>query len=222
MIPIGDTAPRSGIPFVTLLLIGANIYVFKLLLDSGPEGAERIITQYGLIARAIRDPTYAENIGLATYSVFPFVTAQFLHGDLVHLLSNVWSLWLFGDNVESKFGNFKFLLFYLLTGVGAFVAQYMVYPDSPVPAIGASGAIAGIMGAYFIYFPGANIKLLLPVFILPFFFQVPAILFMMFWFYTQFLSGLSASTAELGGVAWWAHIGGFVCGAVISPLFAKK
>ena len=153
------------------------------------------------------------------------ITSMFLHGGWMHLIGNMWFLWVYGDNVEDALGHGKYLLFYLLCGVAAAAAQYVVYPDSRVPTLGASGAIAGVMGAYLIKFPHSRILTLIPIF---FFFttlELPAVLILVYWFVLQFFSGFGSigySQVSQGGVAWFAHIGGFIAGMILIKTMGTK
>jgi membrane associated rhomboid family serine protease len=152
--------------------------------------------------------------GLLHYAVFPFFTSMFLHGGWLHLLGNMLYLYIFGDNVEDALGHVRYLLFYLACGVAASVTHLALNLDSVVPTVGASGAIAGVLGAYFLLYPKAKVLTLLPIFIFIQIVEIPAFLFLGFWFLLQFISGTVASASQnAGGVAWWAHIGGFAAGA---------
>jgi membrane associated rhomboid family serine protease len=164
--------------------------------------------------------------GVSTVERFrPLFTSMFLHGGWLHLGGNMLYLWVFGDNIEDRLGHVLFLFFYLACGLGAALAQIYINPTSKIPMVGASGAVAGVLGAYLILFPHARVLALIPIL---FFFQIielPALLFLLFWFLMQFLSGAIAITAapyEAGGVAWWAHIGGFVSGVVLAFLLPKR
>lgn len=160
--------------------------------------------------------------GRAALAYAPFVTSIFLHGGLFHLISNMWALWLFADNVEDRLGSARFLFLYLLTGVAANLAHYFANPASSVPTIGASGAIAGVMGAYFLLYPRARIITLLPVLFYPLIVEIPAAFYLLVWFATQLINAgaVSAASAVAGGVAWWAHIGGFAAG-LAAVIFLK-
>jgi membrane associated rhomboid family serine protease len=202
MIPLRDVIPSRTTPYVTFLLIALNTLVFVYQFTMG-EAIEEFILYFGLIP--------------AAFSWVAVLTSMFLHGGLLHFGGNMLYLWIFGDNVEDRMGHGRFLVFYLLCGTAAAMAQTIVNPDSVVPMIGASGAIAGVMGAYFVLYPRSRIVTLLPLF---FFFQiveVPAIFFLGFWFLMQLLSGVgSMATATggepSGGIAFWAHAAGFVAG----------
>jgi membrane associated rhomboid family serine protease len=147
-------------------------------------------------------------------------SSMFLHGGWMHLIGNMWTLWIFGDNVEDRLGRGRFLLYYLVCGLVAAYVHYLTGPRSGIPVVGASGAIAGVMGGYFVLFPRARIVTLLPIFIFIQIVTLPAVVFLAFWFFAQLLNGMVATAASFGGgVAWWAHVGGFLAGAVmILPL----
>ena len=201
MIPIRDVIPSRTTPFVTFTIIGLNAVMFLWELSLGPDASE-LVFRFGLIP--------------ASFSWVNVFTSMFVHGGLLHFGGNMLYLWIFGDNVEDRMGHGRFLVFYLLCGVAAALAQTITAPDSVIPMVGASGAIAGVMGAYFVLYPKSRIVTLIPIF---FFFQVievPAILFLGIWFLMQFLSGLgsivSVASGSTGGVAFWAHVAGFVAG----------
>jgi membrane associated rhomboid family serine protease len=149
---------------------------------------------------------------------------MFLHGGWMHIIGNMWTLWIFGDNVEDRMGPLRFVLFYLLCGLAAGVTHWLTNPDSTIPTVGASGAIAGVLGAYFFLYPHARIIAMVPIFFWPFFFELPAITYLGFWILSQIFSGtLSlALPKDVGGVAWWAHVGGFIAGAALHRLFVKR
>ena len=203
MIPLRDVIPSRTAPVVTVTLIGLNILMFVLQMAQGPDG-DAFIRTWGLVPEA--------------FSWVTVFTSMFLHGGLLHLGANMLYLWIFGDNVEDRLGHGRFLLFYLLCGVAAAVAQAMISPDSRVPMVGASGAIAGVMGAYFVLYPRSRIVTLVPIFIFFQIVEIPAIFFLGLWFVLQFLSGVgSVATAAgriSGGIAFWAHVAGFAAGVV--------
>ena len=198
MIPLRDIIPSRTTPIVTIALIVTNVLVFLFELSLGP---------------AVNDFTLYFGLVPAAFSWVAVFTSMFLHGGLFHVAGNMLYLWIFGDNVEDRMGHGRFLVFYLLCGIAAALAQTIAAPDSVVPMVGASGAIAGVMGAYFVLYPKSRIVTLIPLF---FFFQiveVPAIFFLGIWFLMQFLSGVgSIVTAAQGGVAFWAHVAGFLAG----------
>jgi membrane associated rhomboid family serine protease len=202
MIPLRDIIPSRTTPVVTISLIAVNVLVFLYELALG-RGVDAFTLYWGLVP--------------AAFSWVTVLTSMFLHGGIMHVAGNMLYLWIFGDNVEDRMGHGRFLVFYLLCGAAAALAQTITQPDSVIPMVGASGAIAGVMGAYFVLYPRSRIVTLVPLF---FFFQVievPAILFLGIWFIMQFVSGLGsiltvASGQAAGGIAFWAHVAGFVAG----------
>jgi len=153
----------------------------------------------------------------------PLFTSMFLHGGLLHILGNMWFLWIFGGQVEDRLGHFTYLVFYLICGLGSGIAQLAFSWGSKLPGIGASGAIAGVLGAYIVFFPSSRILTLVPLFIIWFTAQIPALVFIGLWFAIQFLSGIgSLGAASMGGVAWWAHVGGFLLGVLIAQLYRRS
>ncbi|HLO32019.1 MAG TPA: rhomboid family intramembrane serine protease, partial [Anaerolineales bacterium] len=178
-------------------------------------GLERFIFAWGMVpARLISHPD------TAWVTIF---TAMFLHGGWFHLLSNMWFLHIFGDNVEGRMGGARYLIFYLLSGVAAVLLQAYILPTSQVPMIGASGAIAGVLGAYLVSFPRSRIASLVPILFIFTIIEVPAVIFLIFWFVSQLYSGLFAMQgANASGIAWWAHIGGFIFGLIMVVFFARK
>ena len=207
MIPLRDIIPSRTTPYVTIGLIALNVLVFLFELSLG-RGVEAFTLYFGLVP--------------ADFAWLNVFTSMFIHGGFLHVAGNMLYLWIFGDNVEDRMGHGRFLAFYLLCGVAAAVAQTLTAPDSTVPMVGASGAIAGVMGAYFVLYPKSRIVALVPLF---FFFQiieVPAIFFLGIWFLMQFLSGVgSIAEAASGGVAFWAHVAGFVAGITGVMLFRR-
>lgn len=216
MLPLRDTIHSRTIPFVNWLLILANLIAFIIELNLSPIRLEQFINTWGLVPAAVNP------VNPLTWT--PYLTHMFLHGGWYHFISNMWILFIFGDNVEDRIGSFRYLLFYLLGGIAAALAQSLLTTNPNAASIGASGAIAAVMGAYFIFFPQSRIITLIPLWIIPWIVQVPALLFLGLWFVSQLFSGFlsltTASGAELGGIAWWAHIGGFVFGLITAKLFA--
>jgi len=216
MIPLRDANPSRRLPFITILLIAANCAVFFYELSLGPHGLQRLVYLLGMVpARVTAFPTNPD-IG-AGDALVPLLTSMFLHGGWLHLIGNMWFLWIFGDNIEDRLGHLRFLLFYLLCGLGAGLVHTLFNLGSTIPAIGASGAVAGVLGGYFLLFPGARVLTLVPFFVV-FLAELPAWLILLYWFLLQVLSGaisLGARQGEVGGVAWWAHVGGFVSGFVL-------
>lgn len=224
MIPIRDIIPRREFPFVNYSIIVINILIF-LYEVSLPEGLlNDFFYLFGLVPARFSHPEWAYFNGLYIDNYWPFFTNMFLHGSWFHLISNIWTLFIFGDNVEDRLGHFKYLIFYILSGLAASITHFIFNIDSTIPAIGASGAIAGVMGAYLIMFPYSRIVTLIPIFIIPFFIEIPAIIYLGIWFYTQIVSGTFSLMANqnAAGIAWWAHIGGFVFGMIAHIIFKKK
>ncbi|MBI2012105.1 rhomboid family intramembrane serine protease [Candidatus Daviesbacteria bacterium] len=213
MIPLRDSHPAGKFPFWTWLIIALNIYFFYLLLTSSNPDA--FMATYALIPI---------NVDLSNFAtLIPFFTSQFLHGGFLHIISNMLFLHIFGDNVEARLGYLLFPIFYLFSGfIGGF-AQYIFMPDSIIPMLGASGAVAGVLGAYFVYFPHHNIKTLIPFFGFFTVVDIPASIMLVYWFITQILAGTVSIglPGDGGGIAYFAHIGGFSTGWIIAKIFRK-
>ncbi len=224
MIPLQDILPRRTVPVVTWGLIALNTLVFLLEVLLPETGRELLFQYLGLIPARITDPEWARMHGFPPGAYLTFLTHLFLHGGWVHFLGNMWTLWIFGDNVEDRLGHVRFLLFYLLCGLAAALVHIYFHPHSTIPTIGASGAISGVLGAYFVMFPLARVIVMIPIFIFPFFFEVPAVLYLGYWYLIQIFSGtLSlALPGHVGGVAWWAHVGGFLAGVLTHRLFCSR
>jgi membrane associated rhomboid family serine protease len=220
VIPLRDTNPSRGIPLVNYLLIGACVLAFLYELSLGRK-LSGFLMEYGLVpARYTYTAIWAQFSLLEQLT--PFLSSMFLHGGWLHLIGNMWTLYIFGDNVESELGSVRYILFYLLSGITAGIIQTLTSPGSTIPTIGASGAIAGVMGAYVILYPRAKILTLVPLFVFFYFVEIPAFVFLGFWFLLQFFNGalsLSSRTQEFAGIAWWAHIGGFVGGILLLGAF---
>ncbi len=219
MFPIRDTIPSRSLPVVNWLIIACNVVVFFFEALLPPEQLDRLIHILGMIPRhLVRNPIP---------EALTILTSMFLHGGWFHLISNMWALYIFGDNVEDRIGHFRYLGFYLLCGVIAAGAQVLAATNSPFPMVGASGAIAGILGAYVISFPRARVLTLIPIFFFPWFIEIPALFYLGLWFLLQLRQGLFALTmvdsiGAYGGVAWWAHIGGFVAGLILVKRFERR
>ena len=215
MIPIKDDQPRYSTPFINWFLIALNILVFLF------EGTltKQELAQFALVPARL----WAPNVTLLD-AIIPFFTAMFLHAGWAHVLGNMLFLYIFGDNIEDYLGHFKYLIFYLLSGLFADAAQIAINPNSRLPMVGASGAIAGVLGAYFVLYPRARVLTWFPPI---FFFYLPAWISLGYWFVLQFLYGAESlsvvrSTREMGGVAFWAHIGGFAAGFVMIKIFPER
>ena len=210
MFPLSDSIKARRFPFVNIILIAATIFVFIQQLTSPNELA--FIRSYALI------PTLVDFDDFAT--LMPFVTAVFLHGGFLHIISNMWFLWVFGDNVEGHLGFILFPILYFLAGIVGNLAQYFVMPTSQIPMLGASGAVAGVLGAYYILFKDAKIKTLIPFFGFFTTAEIPAPFMLGYWFVLQVFSGAVSLpfSGDSGGVAFWAHVGGFVTGVAVAKL----
>jgi membrane associated rhomboid family serine protease len=224
MLPIRDSVPNRFPPVATRALILVNVVVFFFELGLPHQSVEHLFYLFGLVPARFTHPDWALAAGFPADRFLPILTHQFLHGGWFHVLANMWTLWIFGDNVEDRMGPVRFTIFYLLCGTAAGLTHLYVNPDSTLPSVGASGAIAGVLGAYFLFFPTARLVVLLPIFFFPFFFEVPAVFYLGIWFFTQLFSGTMAlaGPGQVGGIAWWAHIGGFVVGMLTCWLFVKK
>jgi membrane associated rhomboid family serine protease len=209
MIPLRDVIPSRTVPVVTIGLIAANALVFVFQLSLPDRELRALFYTYGLVPAAFDWPT--------------LVTSMFLHAGWLHIIANMWFLWIFGDNVEDRMGHGRYLVFYLLCGVAAALGQAVIDPESSKPMVGASGAIAGVMGAYFVLYPRSRILTLLPILFFIQIVEVPAIVFLGLWFVFQLFSGVGsvAAHSQAGGVAVWAHVAGFVFGLIGVFLFRR-
>jgi rhomboid family protein len=211
MFPISDVIPSRTVPFVTVGLIIANALVFLYMITLPDAMLERFVATYAVVP--------------AWFSVPTLFTSQFLHAGWMHIIGNMLYLWIFGDNVEDRLGHFRYVLFYLGAGALAAILQVLFNPFSAVPMLGASGAIAGVMGAYFVLYPQSRV--LTAVFIIIFFdvIEIPAVFFLGIWFLMQLLSGvgsLGITNAASGGTAFWAHVGGFVAGVIVGLVLRAR
>ena len=209
LFPYKDDNPRILVPYVTYAIISINVLIFVFQLNMGmvSSAAEReFIYRFGFIP--------------SNFSIITVFTSMFLHGGISHIMGNMWFLWVFGDNVEGVLGHVKFAVFYIICGLAATMSQLFVDPSSTIPMIGASGAIAGVLGMYMIRFPHARVHVF--AFIIIFFttFRIPAMFVLGFWFFNQLTNGLgSLGFDTTGGVAWFAHIGGFISGVMLNQAF---
>lgn len=217
MIPLRDSIPSRSTPIVSYCIIALNVAVFLLEASLSLSGSlDAFMFQYGVVPAQFLDNPFLNWTSL--------VSSQFLHGGFAHILGNMWFLYLFGDNVEDHLGHGKFIVFYLLSGIAAALAQIYFNPISQIPMIGASGAIAGVLGAYFIFYPHSRVLTLVPFGFFSRIVEIPAFFFLGFWFLMQTFSGTSAlyvarvSGQNVAGVAWWAHAGGFIFGITVAFL----
>jgi membrane associated rhomboid family serine protease len=223
MLPIKDDQPRYSTPYVNGFLIALNILIFLFQSTLDPRSGELFARQFGVVPAHLAaflggSPRYPLPL-----IAIPFLTSMFLHASWIHVLGNMWFLFIFGDNIEDYLGHFKYLAFYLISGLLAMATQVAIYPTSNVPTVGASGAIAGVLGAYFILYPRARVLTWFFVFV----FYIPAWVMLGYWFVLQFFAGAAALSVaqrgkDVGGVAVWAHVGGFVAGVVMIKLFPER
>lgn len=215
MFPLYDSARTRTFPFVNLGLILLNALAFWQELQMTPAELQGFITTWGLVpTRLLGDPQ-------GTWETI--FSSMFLHGGWFHILNNMWVLFIFGDNVEARMGGFRYLIFYLMGGIAAGLMQALILPDSSVPMIGASGAVAGVLGAYLVLFPRARIASLVPILFIFTVIEIPAVIYLLFWFLSQLYSGwLSIQGGAGSGIAWWAHIGGFLFGTFMVLFFARR
>lgn len=225
MIPLRDTVRSRSFPLATLLIVAANGYVFFQELAHGRH-LDAFVQQWALIPAEFTRWQELGGSPLDPWRYLPIFTSMFLHGGWAHILGNMLYLWVFGGHVEDCIGHLRFLFFYLACGVAAAAAQVWAAPFSTLPVVGASGAIAGVLGGYMLLFPRARILTLIPIFIFPWFVEIPAIVFLGVWFLMQLLSGtaeLGVPTAQAaGGVAWWAHAGGFAAGFTLAVVLPRR
>jgi len=224
MIPFRDHNPSGTVPYVTIALVALNVLVFLHEMSLPPVRRQQFVLEYSLQPREVADVLSGEPVS-SGQRLHPFATvftSMFLHGGLLHLLGNMLYLWIFGDNVEDRMGHVKYLLFYVLCGFGAGALHMMFNAGSPVPTVGASGAISGVLGAYMLAFPRARVSTLVVLGIFITVIDLPALVLLGFWFLLQFFSGVgSLGAASAGGVAWWAHVGGFLVGMALLAVFQK-
>ncbi|MFC1488857.1 rhomboid family intramembrane serine protease [Thermodesulfobacteriota bacterium] len=218
MIPIRDTIPSRNYPVVNTAIIGINVALYLVELAQGPN-LDRFIYTYGLVPARYSIP-HSQSYFSFGQQVIAMLSFMFLHGGLWHLLGNMWSLYIFGDNVEDRLGPFRYLVFYLLCGLTSGLSHLFFNLHSNMPTIGASGAIAGVMGAYLILYPNSKILTLIPIIFIPWFVEIPAFFFLGFWFVLQFINA-TVSHGNVSGIAWWAHIGGFIFGIIFIKTFLK-
>jgi membrane associated rhomboid family serine protease len=226
MFPVRDSIPARNFPFAMFLLIGVNVAIYFLQAQLPHSEMEALLSTFGVVPA--RDFADVYDLPLATQAE-PYFSSIFLHGSFLHLFSNMWSLWLFGDNVEDRMGHLRFLIFYVLCGLIAGLSHSILNPGSWLPAVGASGAISGVMGAYLLMFPRSRLVMVTLLIFYPIVFEMPAVLFLIFWFIGQLFGGtytlgqtLSDSSAQAGGIAFWAHIGGFLAGIALMPFFRRS
>ncbi|MDT4329091.1 rhomboid family intramembrane serine protease [Methylomonas sp. MED-D] len=224
MIPIRDSIPCQTKPYVTWAVMAVCTAVYVAMLFMPDEVGQHFVYLYGMVPIRYSNPDWAYAFGLPPDHYLSFLTSLFLHGGFLHLLMNMVFLWIFADNIEDLMGHWRFLAFYLVSGLLATVTQWYFYPNIAIPVVGASGAIAGVLGAYFVRFPYATVVIMVPILFYPLFFQVPAIAFLGFWVIVQVGDVFTAAMFDNVAVdsAWWAHLGGFAVGALLHPFFIDK
>jgi len=222
LLPLRDTTKSRRPPLVVLVLIAANVLVFLHELRLGEDGVEALFARFALVPERVLLAWQSFLAAPTRYATY--LSSMFLHGGILHALGNLWSLWIFGDNVEDRLGHRRFLAFYLLCGLLAGAAHVAFHPDSEVPTIGASGAISGVMGAYLFLFPRAKVLTVIPILFYPLFVELSAFVFLGLWFAAQLASGLLAlrETEAATGIAFLAHVGGFAAGAVLQVFFRRR
>ena len=216
MFPLRDTNRAQSFPVVNWLLIISNALLFLFQLSLVRDDLAVLINVFGVVPARFLTGSL-----LAPISLF---SSQFLHGGWMHVIANLWTLYIFGDNVEERMGHLRYLIFYLLSGALGGLIQVLSSPTSTLPSIGASGAIAGVLGAYLILFPRARVLTFIPIFFMPWLVEIPAIIYLGVWFVSQFFSGMSAlgASSGLGGIAYWAHVGGFASGLILVRRFTRR
>ena len=218
MIPLRDAVQSRNYPIVNTIIISLNVLLFLVEKAQGPE-LQRFILTYGLVPARYSMPEISAHFSMGQ-QILSFFSFMFLHGGFWHLLGNMWTLYIFGDNVEDRLGPLRYIFFYLLCGWASGLFHLVLNWQSPIPTIGASGAIAGVMGAYFLLHPRAKILALIPIFFIPFFAEIPAFVYLGIWFILQFLSA-AGSHGQTTGIAWWAHVGGFISGMLLLKILLK-
>ena len=223
MFPLQTTAPIRSPPLVTWALIAGNCGIFLFQLSLAPEEMELFLLQFALVPARYFAPPPLGDLGGDPLSYLPFFTNMFLHGGWLHLLLNMWTLWLFGPAVEDRLGTIRYIVFYVCAGVFASFTHAVFNPLSTVPALGASGAIAGVLACFLLFYPWAQLIILVPILFLPLFFEVPAFVYVGLWFLMQLVQGMADVVGRsAGGIAWWAHIGGFVAGLMLGALLMSS
>ncbi len=229
MLPIRDDTPRFSTPVVTyfIIILNAVVWLYEWIIQvQSPAALESLVYQFGVVPRHETAILGGSAHLSPAAALFPILTSMFMHAGWLHVIGNMWFLWIFGDNIEDYLGHFKYLIFYLLSGIGASALHILLNINSRVPSIGASGAIAGVMGAYIVLYPRARVLTLVPLIIFFTFWWLPAWIFLGYWFLIQFLSGAATTIAYTsqtgGGVAFWAHVGGFATGILLIKILPAR
>jgi membrane associated rhomboid family serine protease len=214
MFPIRDTIRSRSFPIANYSIIAVNVLVFLFQASLNDRGFSLFLHWFGLTPAQ-----FSLFMPLQWVTIF---SSMFMHGGWFHLISNMWTLYIFGDNVEDRMGTMRYVVFYLLSGSVAAITHVILSPELNVPTVGASGAVAGVLGAYFLLFPSARVTTFIPVFFLPWFVDIPAFFYLGIWFFSQVMSGLMVGDAVMNSIAWWAHIGGFIAGLLLVRIFAPR
>ncbi len=229
MIPLRDDQPRYSTPYVNYFLIALNVAVFFYELSvkaQSPRALNGLIYEFGMVPGHFSTSLAGPHAYLQPGAFLTILTSMFLHGGWLHIIGNMWVLWIFGDNIEDQLGHLTYLIFYLLCGIAAGVTHILLNAGSTMPTVGASGAIAGIMGAYFLLYPRAKVLTLVPLIIFFTFWWLPAWIVLGYWFLIQFFSGTLTRAAAMGhdtgGIAFWAHVGGFIAGIILIKIFPQR
>lgn len=221
MIPLRDNVPRVTKPVAVMAIIAVNVIVFLYGESLSVRDQGFLFHLFGVVPARFFEPDWAAWAGYPQTIGWPFFTYMFLHGGWLHLILNMWMLWIFGDNIEDVTGHGWFVVFYMMCGIMAVTLHMALEQTSPLPVVGASGAVAGIMGAYVMLYPHGRVLTLVPIIVIPLILKVPSYLFLGIWFLSQFVSGLISEVREVSEVAWWAHVGGFVAGVVLIRFFRR-
>ncbi len=226
MFPLYDDAPRYSTPYINYFLLAINTLVFLFEVTLSPKALNQFIAIFGTVPAHVTAFLHGAPGSNFVIAFVPVLTSMFVHASWGHLIFNMWALYIFGDNIEDYLGHFRYLVFYLIAGFAAAFLHLLMNANETLPSVGASGAIAGVMGAYFVLFPSARVLTLVP-FLFVFFVWLPAWIFVGYWFIVQFLSGAATQIVRSqssvgGGVAFWAHVGGFVAGALLIKIFPSR
>jgi len=220
LIPLRDSTKSPIFPIVNLTIIVLNIFIYFLEVSIEPYQLNQVYYAFGVVPAEVMNTIFTG--ASFTPVLVSFVTTMFIHGGWFHVIGNMLFLWVFGDNVEGRLGHFKYLLFYLIAGAVASLAHILSNPLSTVPVVGASGAVAGVLGAYIIAFPRSRVLALVPIFIIFTLMEIPAVIFIALWFVLQLFNGVASLGGDVNTVAYWAHVGGFITGAILIKIIAPR
>jgi len=223
MIPLRDNAAPRRLTPANTILIAANLAAFIYELSLGPRVVD-FVGRFAMVPAAVTNSLSMHPLAASLRPAITILTSMFLHGGLWHVVGNMLYLFIFGAAVEYRMGASRYAAFYFASGIAAALATVLIAPESRVPVIGASGAIAGVLGAYFIFYPRGRITTILPIFVFIQIVEIPAVIYLLFWFAIQLYAGIEAGKqgASMGGVAWWAHVGGFLFGMALAPILAQS